>query len=159
MTESDKRPMEEQSADYQDEFIMREDETLAGILAKFDEQNAETIRLIETVDLGAAVPSAARAMVPQGRPGLVGAVGAVPHDRGIGAACRTGRHHPRKHRRGNSLRIAGGTRGLGADAMADAVGQGTGKKLGMQTRSGTAVCGEVELYYKDLGDLAAPPVL
>jgi hypothetical protein len=56
MTESDKQPMEEQAADYQDEFVMREDETLADILAKFDEQNAETIRLIETVDLGAAVP-------------------------------------------------------------------------------------------------------
>jgi uncharacterized damage-inducible protein DinB len=55
-TESDMRPMEEQAADYQDEFVMREDETLADILAKFDEQNAETIRLIETVDLGEAVP-------------------------------------------------------------------------------------------------------
>lgn len=29
----------------------------------------------------------------------------------------------------------------------------------MQTRSGTAVCGEVELYYEDLGDIAAAPVL
>ena len=56
MIESDKRPMEEQSADYQDEFIMGDDETLAGLLAKFDDQNAETIRLVETVDLGAAVP-------------------------------------------------------------------------------------------------------
>ncbi|CAM3541622.1 DinB family protein [Mycobacterium frederiksbergense] len=56
MTEGDKRPMEEQAADYGDEFVMGEDETLAQILAKFDEQNAETIRLIETADLGAAVP-------------------------------------------------------------------------------------------------------
>lgn len=56
MTEGDKRPMEEQAADYGDEFVMGEDETLAEILAKFDEQNAETIRLIETTDLGAAVP-------------------------------------------------------------------------------------------------------
>ena len=29
----------------------------------------------------------------------------------------------------------------------------------MQTRSGTATCGEVELYYEDLGDPADPPVL
>jgi pimeloyl-ACP methyl ester carboxylesterase len=29
----------------------------------------------------------------------------------------------------------------------------------VQTRSGTAVCGEVELFYEDLGDLADPPVL
>jgi uncharacterized damage-inducible protein DinB len=56
MIESDKRPMDAQSADYQGEFVMRDDETLAGLLAAFDEQNAETIRLIETVDLGAAVP-------------------------------------------------------------------------------------------------------
>ena len=56
LTESDKRPMADQAADYQDEFVMREDETLAGILAEFDKQNAETLRLIETSDLGAAVP-------------------------------------------------------------------------------------------------------
>ena len=53
---SDQRPMAEQAADYGDEFVMREDETLAGILEEFDKQNAETIRLIETADLGAAVP-------------------------------------------------------------------------------------------------------
>jgi pimeloyl-ACP methyl ester carboxylesterase len=29
----------------------------------------------------------------------------------------------------------------------------------MQTRSGTAICGDVELFYEDLGDLADPPVL
>jgi uncharacterized damage-inducible protein DinB len=56
LTEADKRPMDDQSADYEDEFVMREDETLADILAKFDAQNAETIRLIETSDLSAAVP-------------------------------------------------------------------------------------------------------
>jgi uncharacterized damage-inducible protein DinB len=56
LAEMDQQPMEEQSADYEDEFVMREDETLAGLLAKFDTQNAETIRLIETADLGAAVP-------------------------------------------------------------------------------------------------------
>ena len=62
MTEGDKRPMEEQAADYGDEFVMHEDETLAQILEKFDAQNAETIRLIETSDLSAAVP------VPPGVP-------------------------------------------------------------------------------------------
>lgn len=53
---ADDRPMEEVQAEYAEEFVMREDETLAGILAAFDEQNAETIRLIETADLAAAVP-------------------------------------------------------------------------------------------------------
>lgn len=56
MTEGDKRPMEEQAADYGDEFEVGPDETLASILDAFDAQNAETIRLIETSDLGAAVP-------------------------------------------------------------------------------------------------------
>jgi uncharacterized damage-inducible protein DinB len=62
LTESDKRPMEDQAADYGDEFVMGEDETLAQILEKFEAQNAETIRLIETSDLSAAVP------VPPGVP-------------------------------------------------------------------------------------------
>ena len=62
LSDRDKRPMAEQEAGYQDEFVMREDETLAGILADFDKQNAETIRLIETADLGTPVP------VPPGVP-------------------------------------------------------------------------------------------
>ena len=62
LSDRDKRPMAEQEAGYQDEFVMREDETLAGILADFDKQNAETIRLIETADLGTPVP------VPPGAP-------------------------------------------------------------------------------------------
>ena len=47
---------------YQDEYVMRDDETLADMLADFDEQNAETLRLVETADLDAAVP------VPQHAP-------------------------------------------------------------------------------------------
>ncbi|MGU3650794.1 DinB family protein [Mycolicibacterium sp. A43C] len=53
---ADERPMEELQAEYADEFVMRADETLAGILSAFDAQNAETIRLIESADLAAAVP-------------------------------------------------------------------------------------------------------
>ncbi|AFM15701.1 Protein of unknown function (DUF664) [Mycolicibacterium chubuense NBB4] len=60
--ESDMRPMQDRAVDYSDEFVMRDDETLAGILAEFDKQNAETLRLAETTDLGAAVP------IPQGVP-------------------------------------------------------------------------------------------
>ena len=62
LCDSDTRPMEDQEADYGDEFVMREDETLADILAKFDAQNAETVRLIETSNLAAPVP------VPPGVP-------------------------------------------------------------------------------------------
>jgi uncharacterized damage-inducible protein DinB len=53
---SDDRSMEELSAEYENEFVMRENETLADILAAFDAGNAEAIRLIETADLAAAVP-------------------------------------------------------------------------------------------------------
>jgi uncharacterized damage-inducible protein DinB len=53
---SDDRSMEELSAEYENEFVMREDETLADILAAFDAGNAEAVRLIENVDLSAAVP-------------------------------------------------------------------------------------------------------
>jgi uncharacterized damage-inducible protein DinB len=53
---ADTRSMEEQAAEYQSEFVMSDDETLAGILAAFDAGNDDAIRLIETVDLAAAVP-------------------------------------------------------------------------------------------------------
>ena len=59
---ADSRPMEERAADWEDQFTMREDETLADVLGAFDAQNAEAIRLVETTDLGAAVP------VPQSAP-------------------------------------------------------------------------------------------
>jgi len=56
LCDSDKRPMAEQAAEYGNEFEVRADETLADILAAFDRQNAETLRMIDSVDLGAAVP-------------------------------------------------------------------------------------------------------
>jgi uncharacterized damage-inducible protein DinB len=56
LCESDRRPMEEAASDYEDQFVIREDETLADVLAAFDRQNAETLRLVDTADLGAAVP-------------------------------------------------------------------------------------------------------
>ncbi len=58
----DSRPMQDRAAEWEDEFTMRDDETLADIIAAFDAQNAETLRLVETADLGAAVP------VPQNAP-------------------------------------------------------------------------------------------
>jgi uncharacterized damage-inducible protein DinB len=53
---ADDRPVEEREADYADEFTMRDDETLAELLDRLDAQNAETLRLVETADLDAAVP-------------------------------------------------------------------------------------------------------
>lgn len=59
---ADPRPMEEQMADYADQYVMREDETLDGLLETLKAQNAETLRVIGEKDLDAAVP------VPHGVP-------------------------------------------------------------------------------------------
>ena len=53
---ADERPVEERQAEYADEFTMRPDETLASLLEAFAAQSAETLRLVETADLDAAVP-------------------------------------------------------------------------------------------------------
>lgn len=53
---ADERPLEDRQADYADEFRMRDDETLAQLLDALDAQNGETLRLVETADLDAAVP-------------------------------------------------------------------------------------------------------
>lgn len=53
---ADGRSMAERQAEYADEFTMRPDETLASILERFAAQNAETLRLVESADLDAAVP-------------------------------------------------------------------------------------------------------
>jgi uncharacterized damage-inducible protein DinB len=52
----DTRPVEEIVATYQDEYVMREDETLAELLNKFTAQNAETLRILDSADLDTAVP-------------------------------------------------------------------------------------------------------
>lgn len=52
----DDRPSEERAAEFQDRFVMRKDETLAGLLGEFDTQNADVRRLARAADLDAAVP-------------------------------------------------------------------------------------------------------
>ncbi len=53
---ADDRPMQQRQAEYADEFVMRDDETLAGLLDRLEAQNAETVRLVEEADFDAAVP-------------------------------------------------------------------------------------------------------
>jgi uncharacterized damage-inducible protein DinB len=53
---ADDRPTAERQAEYADEFVMRDDETLTDLLNRLEAQNAETLRLVETADLDAAVP-------------------------------------------------------------------------------------------------------
>lgn len=53
---ADARPFEEIVASYQDEYVMRDDETLSELLDKFKAQNAETLRVFAAADLDTAVP-------------------------------------------------------------------------------------------------------
>jgi hypothetical protein len=52
----DNRPMEEIMAAYEDEYVMREDETLEELLAGLKKQNAETLRIFTEADLDTLVP-------------------------------------------------------------------------------------------------------
>ncbi|AGZ52217.1 DinB family protein [Mycobacterium kansasii] len=52
----DPRPLEQRTAEHASEFVMRPEETLAGLLEAFAAQNAEALRLAGTADLDAAVP-------------------------------------------------------------------------------------------------------
>ena len=58
----DPRPVEDQMADYADEHVMRDDETLAQLLEALNAQNAETLRVLAGCDLHIPVP------VPHGVP-------------------------------------------------------------------------------------------
>jgi hypothetical protein len=52
----DPRPFEVIAEEFGEQHVMRPDETLAGLLRAFEAQNAESLRLVETADLAAAVP-------------------------------------------------------------------------------------------------------
>jgi Protein of unknown function (DUF664) len=53
---TDTRPFEERRKEYEDEYVMRTDETLSQVLDACAVQNAETLRLVQAADLDAAVP-------------------------------------------------------------------------------------------------------
>ncbi|TDH46461.1 DinB family protein [Mycobacterium eburneum] len=53
---ADTRPREEIMREFQDQFVLSDNETLAGALDALRAQNAETLRVLETADLDAAVP-------------------------------------------------------------------------------------------------------
>jgi hypothetical protein len=52
----DPRPSDVIAKEFSDQHVMRPDETLDGLLRAFGEQNATSLRLVETADLDAAVP-------------------------------------------------------------------------------------------------------
>ncbi|HZQ31111.1 MAG TPA: DinB family protein [Mycobacterium sp.] len=53
---ADPRPVQEQMADFADQFVMGDDETLDGLLKALEAQNADTLRILAEADLDAAVP-------------------------------------------------------------------------------------------------------
>ncbi|WP_328351458.1 DinB family protein [Mycobacterium sp. NBC_00419] len=53
---ADTRPFEERAREYEEQYVMRDDESLAQVLAAYGRQNAETLSLVESADLDAAVP-------------------------------------------------------------------------------------------------------
>ena len=52
----DDRPFEEQAAEYQDQYVMRDDETLEQLLDTLRAQNEDTLRIFAEADLDAQVP-------------------------------------------------------------------------------------------------------
>lgn len=53
---ADTRPTEDIMADYADQYVMREDETLGQLLQALEAQNAETLRIFSETDLDTPVP-------------------------------------------------------------------------------------------------------
>lgn len=73
---SDERPAAERMAEFADQFTMRDDETLADVLTRFDSQAEETPAGACRCRPGRRRAGAAgRAVVPAGRRVLVGALG------------------------------------------------------------------------------------
>jgi Protein of unknown function (DUF664) len=52
----DERPMEELMAEYADQYVMRDDETLDQLLDELRKQNAETLRVFGEADFDTPVP-------------------------------------------------------------------------------------------------------
>ncbi len=52
----DERPFEEQVVDYEDEYVMRDDETLDQLLDRLRAQNDDTLRIFERADWDTKVP-------------------------------------------------------------------------------------------------------
>jgi uncharacterized damage-inducible protein DinB len=52
----DTRPREQITQDFAEQHVMRDDETLDGLLRAFREQNTQSLHLVETADLDAPVP-------------------------------------------------------------------------------------------------------
>ncbi len=53
---TDDRPFSERAQEYQEQYLMRPDETLAELMENLVAQNADSLRLIESADLDTAVP-------------------------------------------------------------------------------------------------------
>lgn len=52
----DSRSLDERRADFQNEFVMQPGDTLADLLDRYAQQNAQTVNAVRTADFDAAVP-------------------------------------------------------------------------------------------------------
>ena len=119
--------MEEIVAEYEDEYVMRDDETLEQLLDRLRAQNEDTLRIFAEADLDTQVP------VPHDVPWF-------PQDldfwnvrwvalhliEELTRHAGPRRHHPRIHRRRNDVRADGRRRGLAGDRLDQAV-EGDGR--------------------------------
>ena len=141
---ADERPMEERQAEYADEFTMRPDETLASLLEAFDDAERRVVAHRRDGRLGRRGARTARcAVVSQGRRRVVGAVGRVPHDRGVGPARRSGRRHQGEHRRRDDVRAVGRPRRVAGDRLAQAVHTGKLERSRLISRPGRVTAPQV----------------
>ncbi|MGZ4637615.1 MAG: DinB family protein [Actinomycetes bacterium] len=65
---ADQRPMAERAAAHADDFTVRDDETLAAILERYDDRCRRTEEAIPTLDLDVAVPVPEAPWFPAGSP-------------------------------------------------------------------------------------------
>ncbi|MGP5724350.1 mycothiol transferase [Arthrobacter rhombi] len=115
-------PFGEAVARYADQYTVTDAETLHTLLAELEAQEHETTRIVQAVDLDAAVP------VPRNAPWfppryrcLVHPLGPGAPDRGDRPALRACGHHPRNHRWGHLVRVDGRRGRLEGNGMAEAL--------------------------------------
>ena len=112
--------------DYETNFRLLPDETLADVVARYDEVARGTAAVIDAIpDLAPGRAGAAgSSVVPGRRRRVVGAVGAVAPDRGDRASRRSRRHGARSDRRRHRVPAHGCSGRLADDTVDAAVGEG-----------------------------------
>ena len=140
------RSLEEQATAWGDDFRVTDDDTLESLLAALAAQGDVTREVLRRADLGRRGARAPRrAVVPQGRRGVVGALGRDAPRRGARPPRGARRHRPRVDRRRDDVRARGRPRGVAGDAVAQALATGRdGRGLNARTLAATKAKGPWE---------------